>query len=186
MIADLWNAPKPEGNATGTNTIGSSEACMLGGMAMKWRWRKRMQEMGKPTDKPNFVCGPVQVCWQKFARYWDVEIREIPMEPDRFLMTPKEMLERVDENTIGVVPTFGVTYTGSYEFPEAFQDALDKLQKSKGLDIDIHVDAASGGFLTILRPGHRVGFSPAAGQVDQFFRPQIRTRTAGMRLGDMA
>ena len=148
MIADLWNAPKPTGNATGTNTIGSSEACMLGGMAMKWRWRKKMQEMGKPTDKPNFVCGPVQVCWHKFARYWDVEIHEIPMEPGRLLMTPKEMLEVVDENTIGVVPTFGVTYTGGYEYPEPFQDALDKLQKSKGLDIDIHVDAASGGFLS--------------------------------------
>ena len=179
MIADLWNAPKPAaGNATGTNTIGSSEACMLGGMAMKWRWRKKMQAMGKPTDKPNFVCGPVQVCWQKFARYWDVEIREIPMEPGRLLMTPKEMLEAVDENTIGVVPTFGVTYTGGYEFPEPFQDALDKLQKDKGLDIDIHVDAASGGFLapfcapdivwdfrlprvkSISASGHKYGLAP--------------------------
>lgn len=178
MLADLWNAPKAKGNATGTNTIGSSEACMLGGMAMKWRWRKKMQEMGKPTDKPNFVCGPVQVCWHKFARYWDVEIREIPMEPKRYLMGAKEMLEAVDENTIGVVPTFGVTYTGSYEFPEPLQDALDKLQKNKGLDIDMHVDAASGGFLapfcapeivwdfrlprvkSISSSGHKYGLAP--------------------------
>ena len=65
------------GQAVGTNTIGSSEACMLGGMAMKWRWRKRMEAAGKPTDKPNLVCGPVQICWHKFARYWDVELREI-------------------------------------------------------------------------------------------------------------
>lgn len=178
MVADLWNAPRTKGNATGTNTIGSSEACMLGGMAMKWRWRKKMQEMGKPTDKPNFVCGPVQVCWHKFARYWDVELREIPMEPGRLLMGPKEMLEAVDENTIGVVPTFGVTYTGNYEFPEPLQDALDKLQKSKGLDIDMHVDAASGGFLapfcapeiawdfrlprvkSISASGHKYGLAP--------------------------
>jgi len=178
MVADLWNAPKPHSNATGTNTIGSSEACMLGGMAMKWRWRNRMKQMGKPTDRPNFVCGPVQVCWHKFARYWDVEIREIPMDHGRLLMGAKEMLEAVDENTIGVVPTFGVTYTGHYEFPEAMQEALDRLQKSKGLDIDIHVDAASGGFLapfcaaelvwdfrlprvkSISASGHKYGLAP--------------------------
>ncbi|HIC8516006.1 TPA: glutamate:gamma-aminobutyrate antiporter [Escherichia coli] len=75
MVADLWHAPAPKnGQAVGTNTIGSSEACMLGGMAMKWRWRKRMEAAGKPTDKPNLVCGPVQICWHKFARYWDVEL----------------------------------------------------------------------------------------------------------------
>ncbi|MFO1090035.1 MAG: glutamate decarboxylase [Hyphomicrobiales bacterium] len=177
MVADLWNAPK-SAQATGTNTIGSSEACMLGGMAMKWRWRKKMKEMGKPTDKPNMVCGPVQVCWHKFARYWDVEIREIPMEHGRYFMDAKTMLEAVDENTIGVVPTFGVTYTGNYEFPEPLQDALDKLQKAKGLDIDIHVDAASGGFLapfcapeipwdfrlprvkSISSSGHKYGLAP--------------------------
>lgn len=178
MLADLWNAPKAKGNATGTNTIGSSEACMLGGMAMKWRWRAKMREMGKPTDKPNFICGPVQVCWHKFARYWDVEIREIPMEPGRLFMGAKEMLEAVDENTIGVVPTFGVTYTGNYELPEPLQDALDKLKKNKGLDIDMHVDAASGGFLapfcapdivwdfrlprvkSISSSGHKYGLAP--------------------------
>ena len=120
---------------------------MLGGMAMKWRWRAKRKAQGKPTDKPNFVCGPVQVCWHKFARYWDVEIREIPMEPGRLFMDAERMLAAVDENTIGVVPTFGVTYTGNFEYPQALQEALDKLQKTKGIDIDIHVDAASGGFL---------------------------------------
>ncbi len=178
MIANLWNAPSSSGNATGTNTIGSSEACMLGGMAMKWRWRKNRQAMGKPTDKPNLVCGPVQVCWLKFARYWDVELRQIPMEPGRLFMGPEQMLEAVDENTIGVVPTFGVTYTGNYEFPEPLQEALDKLQKKKGLDIDMHVDAASGGFLapfctpdipwdfrlprvkSISASGHKYGLAP--------------------------
>ncbi len=90
---------------------------MLGGMAMKWRWRKRMEAAGKPTDKPNPVCGPVQICWHKFARYWDVELREIPMRPGQLFMDPKRMIEACDENTIGVVPTFGVTYTGNYEFP---------------------------------------------------------------------
>ncbi|WP_311237944.1 pyridoxal-dependent decarboxylase [Escherichia coli] len=94
MVADLWHAPAPKnGQAVGTNTIGSSEACMLGGMAMKWRWRKRMEAAGKPTNKPNLVCGPVQICWHKFARYWDVELREIPMRPGQLFMDPKRMIE---------------------------------------------------------------------------------------------
>ncbi|MCT7388124.1 pyridoxal-dependent decarboxylase, partial [Escherichia coli] len=119
----------------------------LGGMAMKWRWRKRMEAAGKPTDKPNLVCGPVQICWHKFARYWDVELREIPMRPGQLFMDPKRMIEACDENTIGVVPTFGVTYTGNYEFPQPLHDALDKFQADTGIDIDMHIDAASGGFL---------------------------------------
>ncbi len=178
MIADLWNAPPGNGQATGTNTIGSSEACMLGGMAMKWRWKKKRLAAGKPADRPNFVCGPVQICWHKFARYWDVEIREIPMEPGRLFMDPARMVAACDENTIGVVPTLGVTYTGNYELPGPLSDALDKLQKRKGLDIDIHVDAASGGFLapfcaprlvwdfrlprvkSISASGHKYGLAP--------------------------
>lgn len=178
MVADLWNAPKSDEGATGTNTIGSSEACMLGGMAMKWRWRAKQKAKGKTTDKPNLVCGPVQVCWHKFARYWDVELREIPMEHDRFFMDPERMLNAVDENTIGVVPTFGVTYTGNYELPGPLNDALDRYHASTGNDIDIHVDAASGGFLapfcapdivwdfrlprvkSISSSGHKYGLAP--------------------------
>lgn len=151
---------------------------MLGGMAMKWRWRKRMEAAGKPTNKPNLVCGPVQICWHKFARYWDVELREIPMQPGQLFMDPKRMVEACDENTIGVVPTFGVTYTGNYEFPQPLHDALDKLQAETGLDIDMHIDAASGGFLapfvapdivwdfrlprvkSISASGHKFGLAP--------------------------
>ena len=146
ILADLWNSPDAT-NTLGCSTTGSSEAAMLGGMAMKWRWREKMKAAGKPTDKPNMVCGPVQVCWHKFARYWDVELREIPMEGDRLIMTPEEAVKRCDENTIGVVPTLGVTFTCQYEPVKAVSDALDQLQKDKGLDIPIHVDGASGGFL---------------------------------------
>uniref|UniRef100_UPI002B1D6B3B pyridoxal-dependent decarboxylase n=1 Tax=Pseudomonas marginalis TaxID=298 RepID=UPI002B1D6B3B len=102
------------------------------------------------TDKPNLICGPVQICWHKFARYFDVELREIPLEGDRLIMSPEEVLKRVDENTIGVVPTMGVTFTCQYEPVKAVHDALDKLQKDTGLDIPIHVDGASGGFLAPL------------------------------------
>ncbi|MEZ5864004.1 MAG: glutamate decarboxylase [Geminicoccaceae bacterium] len=146
ILADLWNSPDAA-NTMGCSTTGSSEAAMLGGLAMKWRWREKMRKAGKPTDKPNMICGPVQICWHKFARYWDVELREIPMEHGRLLMTPEEVLERCDENTIGVVPTMGVTFTCAFEPVKAVADALDKLQKDTGLDIPIHVDGASGGFL---------------------------------------
>jgi glutamate decarboxylase len=146
MIADLWNAPA-SAEATGCSTTGSSEAAMLGGLAMKRRWEARQRSGGRPTDKPNIVTGPVQVCWHKFTRYWDVERREIPMEKGRLLMTPEEVLKRCDENTIGVVPTLGVTFTGEFEPVQQVSEALDGLQARAGLDIPIHVDAASGGFL---------------------------------------
>ncbi|MCP3944539.1 MAG: glutamate decarboxylase [Desulfobacteraceae bacterium] len=146
MLADLWNSPD-KANTLGCSTTGSSEAAMLGGMAMKWRWRQKMKAAGKACDKPNMICGPVQVCWHKFARYWDVELREIPMEGDRLIMTPEEVIKRCDENTIGVVPTLGVTFTCQYEPVKEVSNALDALQKKTGLDIPIHVDGASGGFL---------------------------------------
>lgn len=146
MLADLWNAPDAE-KGVGTSTTGSSEAAMLGGLAMKRRWEARQRAAGKPTDKPNLITGPVQICWHKFTRYWDIEHREIPMEEGRLLMTPEEVLNRCDENTIGVVPTLGVTFTGHYEPVKAVSDALDTFQAKTGLDIPIHVDGASGGFL---------------------------------------
>ncbi|PCJ08316.1 MAG: glutamate decarboxylase [Rhodobacteraceae bacterium] len=146
MLADLWNSPVAK-HTIGCSTTGSSEAAMLGGLALKWRWRDKMRAQGKPTDRPNIVTGPVQICWHKFARYFDVEIREIPLEGDRLLMTPEEVLKRVDENTIGVVPTLGVTFTCQYEPVKEVSDALDKLQTETGLDIPIHVDGASGAFL---------------------------------------
>ena len=146
MLADLWHAPDPDGTL-GCSTIGSSEAAMLGGLALKWQWRKRQAAAGKPTDKPNLICGPVQICWHKFARYFDVELREIPLEGERLIMNPEEVLKRVDENTIGVVPTLGVTFTCQYEPVKAVHDALDQLQRDTGLDIPMHVDGASGAFL---------------------------------------
>ncbi|MGE4336756.1 MAG: glutamate decarboxylase [Pigmentiphaga sp.] len=146
MLAELWNAP--DASATlGCSTIGSSEAAMLGGLALKWQWRKKRAAQGKSTDKPNLICGPVQICWHKFARYFDVELREIPLEGERLIMNPEEVLKRVDENTIGVVPTLGVTFTCQYEPVRAVHDALDTLQRETGLDIPMHVDGASGAFL---------------------------------------
>jgi glutamate decarboxylase len=146
ILADLWHSPDAA-HTIGTSTTGSSEAAMLAGLALKWRWRKRMERAKKPTGRPNFVCGPVQICWHKFARYFDVEMRQVPLEKGRLLMTAEEALKRCDENTIGVVPTLGLTYTLVYEPVAAIAEALDHLHKRTGLDIPIHVDAASGGFL---------------------------------------
>ncbi len=146
MLADLWQSPAAA-TTIGCSTTGSSEAAMLGGLAMKWRWRARQAKAGRPADRPNLVTGPVQVCWHKFARYFDVELREVPLAHDRLGLTPAEALSRVDENTIGVVPTLGVTFTCRYEPVAEIAAALDKLERETGLDVPIHVDAASGGFI---------------------------------------
>jgi glutamate decarboxylase len=146
MLADLWNSPDAA-NTMGCSTTGSSEAAMLGGLALKVKWREKRKSAGKRMGKPNLVCGPVQICWHKFARYFDVELREIPCEGKRLLMSPEETIRRCDENTIGVIPTLGVTYTLQYEPVEAIALALDDLEEERGLDIPMHIDAASGGFI---------------------------------------
>src|SRR5579884_2385084 len=147
IIANLWHAPESE-KATGCSTTGSSEAAMLSGMALKWRWRERRQAQGKAAERPNLVMGAnVQVCWEKFCRYWEVEPRLVPMEGDTFHLTPERAIAHCDENTIGVVGILGSTFDGSYEPVKDIAAALDQLQEDKGLDIPVHVDGASGGFV---------------------------------------
>ena len=153
MLAALWNAPRAA-RAIGCSTEGSSEASMLGGLALKWRWRARRQAQAAATDRPNLVCGPVQICWHKFARYFDVELRQIPLTGSALGMRPEQLGDHCDENTIGVVTTLGVTFTGIYEPVRELAAALDDLQARTGLDIPVHVDAASGGFIApFLQPG---------------------------------
>ena len=145
IIAGLWNAPDPE-LAVGTSTIGSSEACMLGGLALKRRWQQARRAEGKPTDKPNLVMSSaVQVCWEKFCNYWDVEARYVPISDEHKVLDGNDLEKYVDENTIGVVAIMGVTYTGMYEPVEQISAALDRIQADTGLDVKIHVDGASGG-----------------------------------------
>jgi glutamate decarboxylase len=147
IISDMWNSPDHE-QATGCSTTGSSEAAMLGGLALKWRWRERMRKAGKPTDRPNLVMGAnVQVCWEKFCRYWDVEPKLVPMEGNRFHLEAPEAVAACDENTIGVVAILGSTFDGSYEPVKEIAAALDKLEEEKGWYVPVHVDAASGGFV---------------------------------------
>ncbi|MDE8585910.1 glutamate decarboxylase [Arthrobacter sp. NQ4] len=144
MLADLWNAPDPAA-AVGTSTVGSSEACMLGGLALKRRWQHRRRAAKQPTDSPNIVLSSaVQVCWEKFCNYFEVEARYVPVSADHPTLDGQDLERYVDENTIGVVAIMGVTYTGAYEPVERISAALDAIQASTGLDIPIHVDGASG------------------------------------------
>ena len=147
ILARLWHAHE-EQDAIGTSTIGSSEAAMLCGMALKWRWKAHRKAAGKSTDKPNLVMGiNVQVCWEKFARYWEVEPRYVPVEQGRYHLTAEEVGNYCDENTIGVIAILGSTFDGSYEPIKEISAALDQVQVERGLDIPLHVDAASGGFI---------------------------------------
>jgi glutamate decarboxylase len=147
IVGSLWNADETRG-ATGCSTTGSSEAAMLGGLALKWRWRERRRAAGKPADRPNLVMGAnVQVCWEKFCRYWDVESRLVSVTADEPHLTASGAAEHCDENTIGVVAILGSTFDGSYEPVADIHAALDALAADQGIDVPIHVDAASGGFI---------------------------------------
>ncbi|MFD6451912.1 glutamate decarboxylase [Nocardia sp. NPDC060220] len=151
MVADLFHAEglrdDDPSSATGVSTIGSSEAVMLAGLAMKWLWREKVGA-GWKGRTPNMVMGSnVQVVWEKFCRYFDVEPRYLPMEKGRYVITPEQVLADVDEDTIGVVAILGTTFTGELEPISDICAALDKLAADTGLDIPVHVDAASGGFV---------------------------------------
>jgi glutamate decarboxylase len=154
ILGDLWNSPDGS-DAPGCSTTGSSEACMLGGMALLWRWRARRAAAGLDASKPNLVMGSnVQVCWEKFCRYWQVEPRQVPMVPGRLHLRGPEAAAQCDENTIGVVAILGSTMDGSYEPVKEISDALDELQAVRGLDVPVHVDGASGGFVApFIQPG---------------------------------
>jgi glutamate decarboxylase len=147
ILGHLWNAPHEE--AIGCSTTGSSEACMLGGMALLWRWRAKRRAAGQDTARPNLVMGSnVQVCWEKFCRYWDVEPKYVPLEPGRYHLGVPEAAALCDENTIGVVVILGSTMDGSYEPVAEVNAELDRLAATPGgPDVPIHVDGASGGFV---------------------------------------
>jgi glutamate decarboxylase len=153
ILAHLWHAPTAGtdqgGSATGCSTTGSSEACMLGGLALLWRWRARRQAAGATgPERPNLVMGAnVQVCWEKFCRYWQVEPRMVPMEPGRLHLTGAPAAAACDENTIGVVAVLGSTMDGSYEPVAEIAAELDALAAKSGPDVPIHVDGASGAFV---------------------------------------
>jgi glutamate decarboxylase len=145
MLANLFHAP---GETTGTRTQGSSEAIMLGALSLKWKWRARREKAGKATDRPNLVFGgDVHVVWEKFCRYFDVEPRIIPLRSDKLTIGPEEVEPHVDENTIGVAAVLGTTFTGHADEIVGINDLLVRLEQEQGLDVPLHIDGASGGFV---------------------------------------
>jgi len=147
MLADLWHAPHAAATV-GTSTTGSSEGCMLSGLALKRRWQHARRQARLPVDRPNIVMGAnVQVVWEKFANYWEVEPRYVPLEGDVLHLTADRLLPYVDENTIGVVAVLGSTMDGSYEPVQEICAALDAYESRTGVSVPVHVDAASGGFV---------------------------------------
>jgi glutamate decarboxylase len=147
ILARLWHSPDPD-RTIATSTLGSSEACMLAGMAFKRRWQARRRAEGRPTDRPNLVLSStVQVCWEKFANYWEVEPRYVPISEEHRTLDGHDLERYVDERTIGVVAILGVTYTGMYEPVKEIAAALDRIQAAHGWDVPVHVDGASGAFV---------------------------------------
>jgi len=151
ILANLFNASADveNENSCGCSTIGSSEAAMLAGLAMKWKWREKRRAQNKKIDKPNLVMtADVQLCWEKFCVYWDVEQVIIPMsKEDKFILSPAKITEYCNENTVGVIGILGTTYTGEFQDIETLNNELEKLNQQTGWDIPLHVDAASGGFI---------------------------------------
>ncbi|MFL5833758.1 MAG: pyridoxal-dependent decarboxylase, partial [Solirubrobacterales bacterium] len=140
MLAELFHAP---GETTGTSTQGSSEAIMLGALSLKWKWRQRREAAGKPIDAPNLVFGgDVHVVWEKFCRYFDVEPRIVPLQPDKYTIGPEDIEPHVDENTIGVAAVVGTTFTGHADDVVGMNDFLLELKETKGLDVPLHIDGA--------------------------------------------
>ena len=145
ILANLYNAP---GETTGCRTQGSSEAVMLGALAAKWRWRAAREKAGKSIEKPNIVYGlDVHVVWQKFCRYFDVEPREVPLQPGKYTIGPEDVEPHIDENTIAVVAVLGTTFTGHSDDIVGIDKLLVGLRSKRDLDVPLHIDAASGGFV---------------------------------------
>nr|WP_237301608.1 glutamate decarboxylase [Vagococcus penaei] len=146
ILGDLWNAPDSE-RIMGTSTVGSSEACMLGGMAMKFRWRHLAEKRGLDIQakKPNLVISSgYQVCWEKFCVYWDIEMREVPMDMDHLSIDTDKVLDYVDDYTIGIVGILGITYTGKFDDIKALDDLVTTYNETHEHELVIHVDGASG------------------------------------------
>jgi glutamate decarboxylase len=145
MLADLYHAP---GETTGARTQGSSEAIMLGALSLKWKWKERREAESKPVEKPNLVFGgDVHVVWEKFCRYFDVEPRIVRLQENKYVIGPEDVEPHIDENTIGVAAVLGTTFTGHADDIVGINKLLLDLKGEKGLDVPMHVDAASGGFV---------------------------------------
>lgn len=146
-LHNLWNGPA-DAEPYGAATVGSSEACMLAGLAHKWNWRQAREKAGKDASRPNLVTGGnVQIVWKKFMRYFDVEPRIVPLKPGKYTLTAEQLDKYVDENTICVVAIAGQTFTGEDDDFKGIHQWLDVYEAKTGANIPMHIDGASGGFI---------------------------------------
>jgi glutamate decarboxylase len=147
MIGRLFHAPH-DAEPVGTATIGSSEAIMLAMLAHRQSWRDRRRAAGLSTDRPNLVVGAdVHTCWEKFALYFDVEARVVPMTEDSYTLTAADVEAHVDEHTIAVGALLCTTFTGQIDELAEIDALLQRLEADTGWHVPLHIDAASGGFL---------------------------------------
>ena len=158
-LHELWNGPG-DVEPYGTATVGSSEACMLAGLAHKWNWRQRREKVGKNASRPNLVTGGnVQIVWKKFMRYFDVEPRIVPLKPGNYRLTADDLDKYVDENTIAVVAIAGQTFTGEDDDFAGIHAWLDDYERRTGISVPMHIDGASGGFIhPFLYPDYKWDF----------------------------
>ena len=191
MIGDLWHADPAE-EPMGTSTVGSSEACMLGGLGMLFRWKKLAKDAGidiYTEQRPNLVISAgYQVCWEKFCRYWDIEMRLVPLEKDHLSLNMDTVMDYVDDHTIGITAILGITYTGKFDDVQKLDELVEAYnQEHPKLPIRIHVDGASGGmFAPFVEPDLVWDFQLEERVVHQLLRPQVRPRVPRHRLGGVA
>ena len=180
MLASLFHAP---GETTGARTQGSSEAMMLGALSLKWKWRERREKAGKYTSQPNLIFGgDVHVVWEKFCRYFDVEPRIIPLQPDKYTIGPEEVEPHVDENTIGVAAVLGTTFTGHSDDVRASTTCWSACATRRASGADACRRGQRRLRVAVPVPGHGMGFPARAGALDQHLGPQVRARLPGHRL----
>ena len=191
MIGDLWHADPAE-EPMGTSTVGSSEACMLGGLGMLFRWKKLARDAGidiYTSQRPNLVISSAyQVCWEKFCRYWDVEMRLVPLEKDHMSLNMDTVMDYVDDHTIGITAILGITYTGTYDDVKKLDQLVEAYnQEHPKMPIRIHVDGASGAMVApFVDPDLEWGLPPEKRLVHQRLRPQVRAGVSRHRLGRLA
>lgn len=146
---------------------------------MKRRWQEKRMKEGKDTLKPNIIMASnAQVALEKFARYFEVEARILPVsEKSRYRLDPELVKDNIDENTIGVFVILGSTYTGHYEPVDEIAKILDDFEARTGIDIPIHVDGASGAFIAPFT------HAKPPGQWD-FNNPRVKSiNTSGHKFG---
>ena len=171
---------------TGARTQGSSEAIMLGGLSLKWNWRKRREAAGESTANPNLVFGgDVHVVWEKFCRYFDVEPRIVPLQPGKYTIGPDDVSPHIDENTIGVAAVLGTTFTGHKDDIVGINNLLLQIKTERGRRPVARGRRERRFRLAVPLSRLGMGLPSGAGTFHQRLRTQVRAGLSRHRLADL-